>query len=179
VSEYDYETEENYETEKEVMVPSMALSMSVANKAPLIDFMKNMNLSGENGMWSIPLPEENLGSMLYIVETTKGFTLTNDEEASSQLMNSKKFSYVPEGEIKKMMEENPFAMNLNLQVADMPSSIQNKIKLLGNRSDVLKELDRVCVTSNGLKSVFSLKLKEGSDNSLFRIFQMVDKAIYN
>lgn len=178
INNYDYESSEYYEAEKDQLITSMILNVSVSNKKPLIDLMKRMNVSNENGMWVFPLNEKNLGNNLFIIDNEIGFTITNDEDAANELKKSKKFNYSLEDEDKKLIELNPLSMRMNLHLNEMPNAVQDKIKRLSNRTDVLNEFDNATLTSNGLKSVFSLKFKEGESNSLFRIFKMVDKA-YN
>ncbi|MFN6040260.1 MAG: DUF4836 family protein [Bacteroidota bacterium] len=178
VKSYDYESGKIYETEKDQLVTSMILSVSISNKTPLIDLMKKMNISNENGIWVFPLNEKNLGNNLYLIDNEIGFTMTNDEGAANELKNSKKFNYTLDSDQKELIEQNPMSMRMNLHLNEMPAAVQDQINRLSNRTDVLNELDNATLTSNGVKSIFSLKLKEGENNSLFRIFKMADKA-YN
>ena len=87
VTEYNYETDEEYETEKDVEVPSMVLSLSVKNNNLTSKLLTQMQAKNENGYWVFPIPSETFGSNLFIVETDNAVTLTNDDNAANELVS--------------------------------------------------------------------------------------------
>ena len=138
-----------------------------------------MQAKNENGYWVFPIPSETFGSNLFIVETDNAVTLTNDDNAANELVSRKKFSYALDNDDKNLVSSNPFSIRLNLNPNDMPQGIAEKLRTNSIAFNALNEFEKITMASDGLKSNLTVKMKDGEENSLFRLFQMIDKAVMN
>jgi hypothetical protein len=164
---------------KVITLPKLNLAFGVKNKAVIDKILEQTQLPADNDMRIMAFPLIN-GMNFYLVSKDKVLFITNNEVFGRAIQSTGKLGELSNKDAKNLAKDNPSAFYMDLNMAKYESlfSSLNSSPSDAESFNKFKSYMSIFTDSKGYgdtkSSEYSINLKSGEGNSLYRLLKQAD-----
>jgi hypothetical protein len=159
-------------------IPVATLNVSVKNKEAMYKLLTYLNFTKEGLIWA---KDNSNGINFYAAEYKNAFIFTSDFDYAKTVASGKPLGKMDDKSLGEQVAKYPSNLFISLELDKLPTTMSTElVKQMGPRQ--FKMIDKYMTMfkdlrgySNNEVSELVLNLKEGDDNSLFRILEAAGK----
>lgn len=118
------------------------------------------------------------GMEFHLIQTNEGISITTGPQCAESLKANGSLATRAKGTIRDLAEKTPIALYLNVNPDEYTEELVSSFAGRGQAATIrslLGDFDHIELTTTGAESRFSIHIKDGDGNSLYRVVAMADR----